>query len=59
VSTLLPLFAAAGISIDKFVQELWAGGLTDDALEEEIEKVKARTPEMSPEDLVRQFTVDE
>jgi hypothetical protein len=42
VNTLLPILTAAGISIERFVEQLWAGGLKGEALEEEIEAVKAR-----------------
>jgi hypothetical protein len=55
VNVLVPLLAAAGISIDKFVQEVWAGDLEDEELEEEINKIKEQR-QVNVDELYRTFT---
>ena len=54
-NVLVPLLAAAGISIDKFVQEVWAGDLEDEELEEEINKIKEQR-QVNVDELYRTFT---
>jgi hypothetical protein len=55
VNTLIPILAAAGISIDKFVEELWAGDLQDEELAEEIDKIKEMRA-VNMDELMRSFT---
>ena len=40
VNVLLPLFNSRAISVEKFVDELWANVLTEEKATEEIERIK-------------------
>ncbi len=59
VAVLLPLFSSLAISPERFVEELWAGALEGEALEQEIEKVKNQqslTNDEISEEMIRSFT---